>query len=77
MIEKLAEGYFIHQKPYIQDLLKKHKLDERNATKIILDRETDEEERAFEREQQEDWYKTWITTEEYYQKMKESQRIAG
>ena len=43
VIEKLPNGYFIHQKPYVKELLKKHHLEDSNATKIILDRETDDE----------------------------------
>ena len=77
VIEKMQNGYFIHQRPYTKGLLKKHKLEERNATKIILDRETEDEDRAFEKEQQEEWYKNWITTDEFKRKVKESQRIAG
>ena len=56
VIEKLPNGYFIHQKPYIKELLKKHHLEDCNATKIILDRETDDEDRKEEQEQQEEWY---------------------
>ena len=42
VIEKLPNGYFIHQKPYTKELLKKHQLQNSNSTKIILDRQTDD-----------------------------------
>jgi hypothetical protein len=32
---KIPEGYFIHQKPYTKELVKKHELEERKATKVI------------------------------------------
>ena len=38
VIEKIEHGYFIHQRPYTKELLKKHKLEGCNSTKIILDR---------------------------------------
>jgi hypothetical protein len=41
-IERMKDGYFIHQKPYIKDLLKKYRLEDCNATKILLDRESEE-----------------------------------
>ena len=77
VIEKIEHGYFIHQRPYTKELLKKHKLEGCNSTKIILDRESDDEDRALEKEQREEWYQNWETTEEFRSKVKESQRIAG
>ena len=77
VIKKIEHGFFIHQRPYTKDLLKKHKLEGCNATKIILDRESDDEDRAFEREQQEEWYRNWVTTDEFRSKVKESQKITG
>jgi hypothetical protein len=77
VIEKIENGYFIHQRPYTKELLKKHKLEGCNSTKIILDRESDDEDRTFEKEQREQWYQDWVTTEEFRSKLKESQRIAG
>ena len=43
VIEKIQDGYLIHQRPDTKELLKKHKLEECNSTKIILDRDSDEE----------------------------------
>ena len=77
VIEKTEHGYFIQQRPYTKELLKKHKLEGCNSTKIILDRESDDEDRTFEKEQREEWYQNWVTTEEFRSKVKESQRIAG
>ena len=77
VIEKLPNGYFIHQKPYVKELLKKHHLEDCNATKIILDRETDDEDRKEEQEQQEEWYQNWVTTDDFKRKVREAQKIAG
>ena len=77
VIIKIENGYFTHQKPFTKEPLKKHKLEECNATEIILDRESDDEDRTFEKEQQEEWYQNWVTTEEFRGKVKEPQRIAG
>ena len=52
VFEKIQSGYFVRRRPYTKELLKKHNLDECNATKIILDRESDAEDRLFEKEQQ-------------------------
>ena len=38
VIEKLPNGYFIRQKPYTKERLKKHHSEDSNATKIILNR---------------------------------------
>ena len=47
-IEKTNEGIFIHQKPYIKDLLKKNQLEGCNATKILLDKESDDADKTIE-----------------------------
>ena len=77
VIEKIEHAYFIHQRPYTKELLKKHKLEGCNSTKITLDRESDDEDRNFEKEQREEWYQNWVTTDEFSSKVKVSQRIAG
>ena len=45
VIEKLHNGYFMYQKPYIKELLEKRHLEDCNASKISLDKETDDEDR--------------------------------
>ena len=74
VIEKIEHGYFI-QRPYTKELLKKHKLEGCNSTKIILDREFDDEDRNFEKEHREEWYQNWVTIDEFRSKVKEAQRI--
>ena len=70
---KLSNGYFINQKPYTKELLKKHKLEDSNATKFLLDKESDDEDRKEEREREEEWYQNWYTTDDFRRKVKEAQ----
>ena len=65
VIEKLPNGYFIHQKPCTKELLKKHQLEGSNATKIILDKESEDENSKAEQEQLEEWYKDWVTPDDF------------
>jgi len=60
-IEKMKDGYFIHQKPYIKDLLKKYRLEDCNATKIILDKDSEEGEKDLGEEETEEW-RNWKVT---------------
>jgi hypothetical protein len=57
VIEKIQNGYFVRQRPCTKELLKKHRLEESNSTKIIFDRESDEEDRLFEQERKEECIK--------------------
>ena len=68
---------FVHQKPFTKELLKKHQLEDSNATKIILDKESDDEDLKAELEQPEEWYQNCVTTADFRRKVKEAQRIAG
>jgi PAS domain-containing protein len=77
VIEKISNGYFVNQKPYAQEFLKKHQLEDSNTTKIALDKEPDDEDRKAELEQQEECYQNWVTTEGFRNKVKEGHRIAG
>jgi len=73
-IEEVENGFFIHQRPYTRELLKKHRLEECNATKILLDKETDESDKV--EEEDEEWIK-WKETPEFLLKVREAQKIAG
>ena len=42
VIEEITDGYFLHQRPYTKELIKKLKLGDCNATKIILDKESED-----------------------------------
>ena len=55
VIETIRNGSFIYQKSYTRELIQKNQLEECDATKIILDKESDEEDRGAELEQQEAW----------------------
>ena len=74
-IQRKEDGYFIHQRPYIKDLLKKYRLEECNATKIILDKESDDADKS-EEEETEEW-KQWKESPEFTMKVREAQKIAG
>ena len=69
-IEKMKDGYFIHQKPYIKDLLKKYRPEDCNATKIILDKDSEEGEKNLEEEETEEWI-IWKESPEFLKKVRE------
>jgi len=82
-IEKGRKGYFIHQKPYIKDLLKKHRMDDCSATKILLDKESDQspqhEEPRGQSEDDEESDKSdgWKKTPEFIEGVRKAQQVAG
>ena len=73
-IEKIEDGYFIHQKPYIKDLFKKNRLEDCNATKIILDKDSDKGDKCEEESEQ---WKQWKESPDFLRKVREAQKIAG
>ena len=75
-IEKMKHGNFIHQKPYIKDLLKKNRLEDGNATKIILDKDSEEGEKDLDQEETEEWT-SWKESPEFLKKVREAQKLAG
>jgi hypothetical protein len=74
--EKMKDGYFIHQKPYIKDLLKEHRLEDCNATKIILDKDSEEGEKNLEEEETEELI-IWKESPEFLEKVREAQKLKG
>jgi hypothetical protein len=73
-IEEIDKGFFIHQGPYIRDLLKKHRLEACTATKILLDKETEDADKG---EEDDEEAERWKASPEFLSKVREAQRIAG
>ena len=66
-IQKTTKGIYVHQRPYTNDLLKKHQMDGCTSTKILLDKETEED-----KENQSE-----PSTEVKIEDAREAQKIAG
>ena len=56
--------------------MKKYRLEDCNATKIILDKDSEEGEKDLDEEETEEW-KIWKESPEFLKKVREAQKLAG